>query len=58
MNIASVKDFLKQLEDVLAAEANKVVPEGSTTEAVVHQWAHALAYGTDLFSSASCATER
>jgi DNA (cytosine-5)-methyltransferase 1 len=58
MNTASVKDLLKQLEDVLAVEANKVVPEGSTTAAVVHQWAHALAYGTDLFSSATMSVKK
>jgi DNA (cytosine-5)-methyltransferase 1 len=58
MNTASVKDLLKQLEDVLAAEASKVVPEGSTTAAVVHQWAHALAYGTDLFSSATMSAKK
>ena len=58
MKRISVKDLLKQLEDVLATEANKVVPEGSTAEAVVHQWAHALAYGTGLFSSASMSVEK
>ncbi|KEI72393.1 DNA (cytosine-5-)-methyltransferase [Endozoicomonas elysicola] len=45
-----MNDFLTRAEEVLAPEAEKYVPEGSTVRAVVHQWLHALAYEKSLFS--------
>ena len=45
-----MSDFLAKAEEVLAPEAENLVPEGSTTTAVVHQWLHALAYEKTLFS--------
>ncbi|WP_299735548.1 DNA (cytosine-5-)-methyltransferase [uncultured Endozoicomonas sp.] len=45
-----MNDFLTRAEEVLAPEAADLVPDGSTTTAVVHQWLHALAYEKRLFS--------
>lgn len=42
--------FLEELESVLVPMAKKVTPEGSEPKAVVHQWAHAIAYKKQLFS--------
>ncbi|MFK5949141.1 MAG: DNA (cytosine-5-)-methyltransferase [Methylococcales bacterium] len=44
-----MNDFLDNLETVLYSMAEKVTPDGSEPKAVVHQWAHAIAYKTHLF---------
>lgn len=42
--------FIEKLEAALAPLAEKVTPEGSDARAVVHQWAHAIAYQTSFFA--------
>jgi DNA-methyltransferase (dcm) len=42
--------LIQKLELALTPLAQKVTPEGSETKAVVHQWAHAIAYQTSLFA--------
>ena len=44
-------NYLNQIENALIPLAEKYVPEGSASKAVVDQWLHALANGNDLFAS-------
>ena len=46
-----MNDFVKKVEDVLTPMARDYTPSGTLVEAVVHQWVHAIADGTDLFAS-------
>ena len=44
-------NYLNQIENALIPLAEKYVPEGSSSTAVVNQWLHSLANGSDLFAS-------
>ena len=44
-------NYLNQIENALIPLAENYVPEGSSSKAVVDQWLHALANGSDLFAS-------
>lgn len=44
-----MKKVLEKIEDSLTELASIHVPEGSDTRAVVHQWAHAVAFDKDIF---------
>ncbi|MDP4536013.1 DNA cytosine methyltransferase [Alkalimonas collagenimarina] len=43
--------YLNKIENALIPLAEKYIPEGSSSKAVVDQWLHALANGSDLFAS-------
>ncbi|WP_288841740.1 hypothetical protein [uncultured Deefgea sp.] len=43
--------FLELVERTLKPLANQYVPEGSTPEAVIHQWVHAIAQNRQLYAA-------
>lgn len=43
--------FLELVESTLKPLANQYVPEGSTPEAVIHQWVHAIAQNRPLYAA-------
>ena len=50
--------FLSKVENVLLDLAKEVAPLGSEDKAVVHQWAHAIAFDKDIYCPASRAEEK
>jgi len=44
-----MNNFFKNIEQLISPYASQYTPEGSEVKAVVHQWAHAIAYDNDIF---------
>lgn len=48
-----MNELLIKAEIALEGEAKKCCPEGTATKAVIHQWLHAICYGSQLFGEPS-----
>lgn len=46
-----MKSFLEEVVLVLEPIAQTYTPEGSLTEAVIHQWMHSIVYGLELYGA-------
>ena len=52
-----MNNFFKNIEQLISPYASQYTPEGSEVKAVVHQWAHAIAYDNELFATAKGANK-
>lgn len=52
-----MKTFLPKLEEALSPYAKQFTPEGTEVKAIVHQWAHAIAYNNELFAQSKGASK-
>lgn len=46
-----MNDFFKKIESALTPKATTFKPEDSSTEAVIHQWMHSIAFDSQLFGT-------
>lgn len=53
-----MKNFLEKIEIALLPLAAQVAPDGTHTNAVIHQWAHAIAHDTELFAKSNLISSR
>lgn len=49
----NMNELLIKAEVALESEAKKCCPEGTATKAVIHQWLHAICYGSQLFGEST-----
>ncbi len=53
-----MKNFLEKIEIALLPLAAEVAPDGTHTNAVIHQWAHAIANDMEVFAKSNSITSR